>query len=276
MDSSEREVFQKQTELCTLLRKSFIVSYKSSNDMCVLRYYKMTEKEYNENKLYTFSVFFGTNPSQIPQVSSNCEGFCYDIRQLLREKYITLDGRTAHVPIPVSPERWAWLGNTFRDLKKFYREPGKLEYPLLHDELMIILKNIKYQPAICSTTRGCVSINMESNVKLHKLFDVSEENRFGPTPKQPVEVKPFSFSPVVEKNVRNDLQAKAQRVLELTSNELTSINIWTNTVERALFSKENREYIAEILKSGATEEQVSGFLVEDVIKTLLKDPKSKR
>jgi hypothetical protein len=268
MELNEKQTLQKQANVKKLLADTFPIDYPNSfAGQCILRFYRMTASEYASSRDYTLTVIFGDKPSS----KNKCEGFCYDIRQLLTEKYITLDGRTAHVPILLSPERWNWLCShvSHDKLALYSREPGKLEYPLLHQELMVILKNIRYQPTICSTMDGCVPIDLTStDVKTAKLFDLSPDKRFGPEPtKEPS--KPFVFSEGLEQQNKQDESARVKRVLDLTSQELKDIDIFVTKVQEVLFSEKNQDYIKKMLASGANEEQVSGFLIEDTLKTIL-------
>lgn len=273
MELNEKQILQKQANIKKMLADTFTIDYPNSVfGECVLRFYRMTASEYASNQDYTLTIIFGDRPSN----RNVCEGYCYDIRQLLAEKYITLDGRTAHVPIPLSPDRWNWLHRhvPHDKLQLYSRESGKLEYPLLHQELMVILKNIRHQPTICSTTNGCVPIDLAKEspqIKIMKLFDPSTQQRFGPEPeseKQPE--KPFVFSPAIEQQNKQAESTRIKRVLDLTSQELKDLDIWVTKVQETLFSQKNQDYIKQMLSSGANEEQVSGFLIEDIIRSLLR------
>jgi hypothetical protein len=107
-------------------------------------------------------------------------------------------------------------------------------------------------------------------IRITKLFDTSSQQRFGPEPIKRDSTKAFVFSPAVAENHKQFEEAKIKRVLDLTTQELKDLDVWVAKVQDTLFSPANQQYIQQMLNSGANEEQVSGFLIEDVIRLLLR------
>jgi hypothetical protein len=266
MEFTEEQIISKRENIKKMLHDTYPIDYSGvPESSCVLRYYRMTESEFKDAINYTLTVWLGD-----PTTSGSCEGFCYDIRQLLKERYIVLDGRTAQVPIPLSPERWNWLLENVNNqqLALYTTNKGILDYPLLKEELIVIFKNIKNQATVCSMYDRCIATSpdvVESRSQIQKYYDGQE--RFGP---DVAPTKPFTFSKSVQKLSKREEQQKITHTISLVEKELRDLDVWVQSIEELTYSDETKNYIRNLLNSGTTEEQIASFLIYDVLSSVIK------
>lgn len=296
----EEYAIKKRNEICKMLEMTRDVDRDSNyGGSCTVRYYYMTNDEFERIKPYTFTIFIGdihndqshkhstrskendnSDENDVKDKLNNCEGFCYDISRVMREEYMAMDLRVPHIPIPLSEDRWNKLCGAYKENLFIYsRETGKLAYPLLKEEWVSILNGIvmKKNPVICSVGSSCkpVSIEMLDQLRLQvkSLYDESSEHRYGPPDTLKTETKGQTQTgwskvtcTVPTNNDENDkLQLKVDKTIEMVSKELSDIDLLTPKVLSRLQSNETRKYVETTLKANAEVEQVAGMLVDDVL-----------
>lgn len=227
----------------------------------LIRYYRMTKEEYQTAKEFCLIVLIGNIPSK----NTFTEGYCYDVRTLLRERYFTLDGKISHLPIPLSVKRWNQLIETVAkdQFKMHYREIGSLEYPLSHKELISIFERMPMQPIICSYGDVC-SISSESELgsfELIHLFDASNDNRFGAKKKEKAET--------IVSLTKQEMDKRTVMIITEVKRTLQEIEILTPQLEARIESQETREYIQSMQLTNLLDHQIVSFLVDDSIKVVL-------
>lgn len=253
-----------------------------------VRYYHMTEQEYQDSSTYVFTVFLG----KFPESGSETEGFSYDIRKLIRERYITFNQEINYVPIPLSVKRWNYIYNRLgKRMGEISFETGRLAFPLYKHELANIYSGIRNHPTMCSTTEGCVPVSIEklgTVVGLVHLSDQSKDNRFGKVGSAPVSVT--NINVVAALGVTNVEQKKmdlpgeetstivgpddvrVNRVIQQIENELSDIGLGDGSDEailKKLRSPESRQWIAKNLSQNKSDIQVTGMMFDDLLTALL-------
>jgi hypothetical protein len=145
-----------------------------------VRYYKMTESEFEEAKPFCFYIVFDQARGNVHYV----ELFCYDVRNLMRESMFRLDLKSGFVPIPLSARRWAKILELEKNIGVYTPYKGYLIYPLTKEETQNIYKNIKTRPMICTDDNRCQITSIQeierNKFVFEHLFDESAEKRFGP------------------------------------------------------------------------------------------------
>jgi len=245
------------------IRKRIIKLLEESRDLDILgnfptiRYYKMTVMEFElaKSQYYLFTIFFG----KFPDSESKVEAMCFDIRTLLKEKYIVLNDQICYVPITLSAKRWNQLLLKNKDIGDYTFETGKLTFPLYLAELTYIFKNIRSSPIICSSSQGCVPVSLEqfqNVVGLITLPDESIENRFGIV-KEPIIISSELLSSQL------DIDEKTNSIINMTEKELKDIQIENQNVYSRLKSEETKMYIKDLLVKGKSEAHIISSLLSD-------------
>ncbi len=242
-----------------------------------VRYYKMTESEYQESKsqFYIFTMFLG----KFPESASKTEGFAYDIRTLLKEKFILLNESVCYLPLPLSAKRWNFLKTKYANMGDFTYETGKLTFPLYRTELTYIFGNIRTNPTICSSKEGCVPVSLEQLqmlVGLVRLPDESEQNRFGivktniPEPVQVVApiLVVQQQNPEVEK--KQEVENRVDLIISSAEKELKDLQIEDNEIFNQLKSEQTKIYVRDLLGKGKTDVHIMSALISDALDSLLK------
>lgn len=254
-----------QASVKKMLADSAKEEYKVKPGECILRYYNMTSEEYIDKFNYTLIITLSEQP---PNEKNFCEAFAYDLRDLLAQGFLKMDQSIQFIPVPVSQKRWQYLEKTIKNLKTYYDVEGILKYPLTKQEVILLFKNIRNQPAICSSSTGCSSVDLESCKHLTKLYDTSKVDRFAGV-KQNKE-KPIVIPPAVKSEIAKEESNDINTVISLTEEELKAINLLTPKAEQTLKSQQTRIYIDTLLKSGKQVQQVAGILIYETIVAFLK------
>src|SRR3972149_9445227 len=234
---NDKERLKIREKLYDLLKKT---SEKKIN-VCPMRYYKMTKEEYNNVKSYCFNVI-------LHYEDKIYEGFCYDIRMLMQERYLEFNLKCGFYPIILKVERWNWMVENEEQLALYSKIPGILAFPMIKDELLTLLKNINNPITIMivdSNKIMKIRINEEYNYVKENLYDISKEERFGP--KKIITTSIFEHSsiyPVLDKiKISND---RLKNIKEQVLHEIELMNISNivgssgKTIKQELFQQAAR------------------------------------
>lgn len=284
------------------MRQRIIMMMEETRDLEItgnspsVRYYKMTEEEYQSAKMqfYVITIFLG----KFPHSETKTEGFAYDIRTLIKEKYIVLNEQVCYFPIPLSAKRWNFLRNKYADIGDYTYNTGLLTFPIYRAELTYIFKNIRNGPIICSSREGCVSISLEQLqgiIGLLRFSDESVGNRFGnvkaevaPTiipPPSPINSVPSAIFPppllMIEgakavDGVRAMEIAKPMdedritRIIDQVEKELKDIQVEDAEIYTQLRSDQTRQYIRDLMEKQKLDDvHIISFLISDSLDKVL-------
>lgn len=151
---------RKRANIQRMLYDTFLEEYENpSSFACYVRFYKMDQKRYEENKDFTITVQFGDNLN----VTQRSEAYVYDVNDLLQEGFLMPEKRICYIPVPIGKKRWDKLKRLVGDLTPYSNAEGRLDYPLTRAEISTLLANIHVQPIVCSTMEGCNPLAKISN-----------------------------------------------------------------------------------------------------------------
>lgn len=239
-----------------------------------VRCFRMTRDECERARRYLLTVLLGDPPGTRERP---CEGFCYDLRDLLRTRHITLDGKGAALPVPLSPARWRWLEqHAPEEARQHARQPGLLEYPLLREELTMLLATMKDQPAVCSRPDACYLVprapttgppaGARPGPPADVLYDASPETRYCGAasalerPREP------------EAPVAADRRGGARALAEarrLATEDLRRIGADVAETRAVVEHGLRGDMALLMLDAGATPAQAAGYLLDEALQTFL-------
>ena len=249
-----------------------------------LRYYKMTDNEFQDANMqhYAITIFYG----KFPEAGSKTEGFVYDIRTLLKEKYVVLNELVCYFPITLSAKRWNHLRTKYADIGDFTFEVGRLTFPLYRTELSYIFKQIRSSPTICSSSDGCVPVTLEhlqGLVGLVRLPDESVDNRFGivreltpPSSGGTVFTTPsqsHQIIPVVTKGPEENKSETEQinSILKSVERELLDIHVDDPEILEQIKSEKTKQYVRDLLGKKSNVHIMSALISDALDKALSKN-----
>jgi hypothetical protein len=273
--SIDDDVYKIRNDIRKMLAETRFLDPELANAKYSVRYYYMTEEEFQKLKPYTFTVFVGNLEDD------QCEGFCYDIVRIHSEGYLQLDLEIPTLPICLSPERWGYLVKKYPNMFFYSKEEGKLSYPITKTELQTILSGViaKGTPVICSFDKGCIPVTISQLDAVHgqllKLFDQNEKHRHGPkdvlkTEKKGLDDKGWSL-PVENKLSDQEIDKKVDKVIEEVRKQLSEMSLLIPAIDTKLSSQEERVWIEGILKSSTEVEQVAGMIIDEVLMSVLEN-----
>lgn len=313
-DNSERALIATEPELTAsrdtirgLLKESRHLEYPELvNNTATIRMFRMTKEEFEAAKPFTVTMLLGKLCKE--QVCREpTEGFCYDIRTLVRLHYLRLNATVAYVPIPLSKRRWNQLvdrhGAAY--ISNYTRTVGILEYPLLYEELQVVLRTVanstssapesteeegegetivhlKEVPVVCvgesegeDFILGCKFASLEALREFFQmievLYDTSPTKRFGPPekslPKKMPSI-PSSLYSVTAPLDEESAKKMAVKIRDATREELRRHDLLYPVIDQRLSSPKTMEWILDRMKSGETPGQIHGTLVNDTIRGL--------
>lgn len=293
---TEHQLKIRRKEIRKMLRDTFelehgaLVSTSSVKIPCVLRAYKMTEAEYQANKAHVVTALLNHLPAgDAEQEERPCEGFFYDFRQLLQEGWIGLDKRVLYLPILLSVNRWNVLNAKYGiDMHNYSTRQGILQYPLLYDELLVMLSNLQspmedeVHPVVCFLTdesrehemftgivkKGCRISSLTAIQELFQrvwiLYDRSELDRYGPPEVAASTEQKRRREVTTMHDVKPQYTAKIDRILARVQSELESIHEGpVQSIHNLLYTENMRQYVQQELQAGLTEAQIQSILVSD-------------
>lgn len=259
------------------MRRRIIDLMKATRDLelgqyanaSTLRYYKMTNSEYDlaKSQLYIFSIFLGDAPGR----DSKTEGFTYDIRTLLQEKFIVLNAQVCYLPFPLSEKRWNYLMTNYSsEMRNLTYQTGKFTFPLYMTELIHILKEIKSSPILCCTPEGFSTITetleqLKSSINLTVLADDSSVNRFGSVK---IAESSVSSQPTIPAVVIQE-EDRVNSIVNSVEKDLRDLQIDDVNIYSKLKSDDNKKYILDMIQKGSDDSHITSVLISDALDTLL-------
>jgi hypothetical protein len=259
-------------------RENVIQAMKQSRDIDMGKYissptircYRMTKSEYDHAAKYTFSIYL----EAFPETGKITEGYCYDFRTLMRQKFIGLNFAKNYIPLTMTKKRWDYIMENFTIDKELIAWEGVLKFPLYQIEINNILKMLKKFPVLCSTMEGCIADDQDDDATipgLVMLFDESIEKRFGYSVDESKEIvnAPLSFK--IEKVPNND---NVDSVLEWTRRELEELNMSNvPAVVKKLKDEAFRKEIGKLIEEEKTPSQVRSIVLDESLNVILNSRK---
>lgn len=281
--------FKCRKKILELLSKSYMQDYandkldlitynkKLYNKDIKVRYYKMTKEEYLNAKPFCFYVIFENTIKIDNKEIICCEMWCYDIRTLMHEKYLTLSLQPGFIPLLMSKTRWNYIRDSENNLAFYSQFNGILTYPLLVQETVSVTERIKNEAIICSQYDKCIPTST-SELKpfiLKDQFDESPVKRFGP------KVYPVgTYLPDIEKN--ETITLTNEQFLELQNKSLMMLKDIGLDKELIIYDKKEMSigsFIQNYLKpkllehmqrlTSYNEDVLVGFIIDEVLKILI-------
>jgi hypothetical protein len=263
---SNDEIHARRREILKMLKATFEIEFGKDKGL-MIRFYSMTEGEYQLYDKYTFKVVFGKMPSN----GENCEGFCYDYRRLLNEKYLFMDQTLCNLPIVCSSKRWNQLVQAYETQIHQYSVPGKpgiLLWPLERTEVNMIFRNNSKPILFLSPPE--IKVIGEGEYKFPNptnfYFDESTTCRFLPIWKNS-EPKTLDSIEITSQEQQDPFLLKRYRqIIDLFSRELQDLDIDHVDVE----SEDIKRSIFQMFRAFSSNDQIVGMLLRNVLQSVFK------
>lgn len=261
------------------------------NQTIVIRYYRMTKDEYTDRSTHTVTMLFHpfkiTANNEVKSVNTQkkklhsmlpIEGVCCDIKTLIQEKYLRLNGKDMSIPIPLSQERWNWLlqhaGFFANNISYYSRSPYVLNFPLLHGEMLSLMRCFS-NCIIISMVNGWSTyewreISDDKNIVVLGNYDASPQNRFLP---------PFVATTQTTNNVKKITRTLTMAMLDdLIARaliELQDVDVVDNRIVKYITSNEYKKRVVEmVMYSNMDDVCVISNIIQDALVHLLDGAKT--
>lgn len=246
-----------------------------------LRFYTMTKTEFEHiRNRFSFCLFLDDVPNEI-------EGFCYDIRTVITQRFFVFASKVCYLPLPVSKKRWEMMLQEFpSDIPKL-STMDKIEYPrllllpLFISEVLEIMKSLKEIPIVCSIKREvCETKKLEDvqkEISFVELFDTSL-NRFysqfedNSTKPQSTSIVPYRdplFRDIAKQEYPIVSSSSIEEIQDLFLIQMGSFGLKTPLIIETVNGELMRGYIKNYLERGLTKEQIVSFMIDDFLQRIV-------
>lgn len=262
-EAVKKAIFEKRENLLKLLETTKSSEPDFSRDdtknASTVRFYKMTNSEYDSEKMHCFFVIFGKKPNG----EDKREGFCYDIRMLNHDKCILMNNY-CYFPIPCSSSRWAKIKDTLGSSIYGYQVGERtLGWPLLQSDLHEFFKNYSDKVFVLTTQDmfGMPQTEYKWPKSVFWFFDSSSTDRFSQTKKDISEVKEITIK-------EGHYAQFAADYTSISSKAFTFVKTIGTFPNDASISKEiesNKNLIYQMLVAGNDPEKIFGCLIDNIL-----------